>query len=74
MSWTKEHIEACAHGVITTRDLCGDEREAINQYASDFNLPYPSGKDLFEIQSKADRMWRSFQQQAGVKRKYWKTA
>jgi hypothetical protein len=64
-----EHIQDLAQTILTTRDLCGDERQAVLDYLADhgFARGYPSAAIVAEqARAQADRIWRQSQREAGV--------
>jgi hypothetical protein len=58
--------------IVTTRDFCGNEIEAIQDLAADEGIP----KQWLELYDAAiplaNNKWRGFQKAAGVKSKYWR--
>ena len=69
--WSNKHKQNAAEAIIATRDLCGDEYVAVKQYADDHNLMFPVVQ-YNAIMYMADKMWKSFQEQANVNPKYYK--
>lgn len=61
----KTDISEAAQSIIETRDLCGDEHEALKQWQSD-NRKLTS-REIDEVRREVGRQWLSFQRQAGAK-------
>jgi hypothetical protein len=64
-----EHIQDLAQTILTTRDLCGDERTAIRDYLADHGFT-PGSPNAVIIADKArieaNRQWQWAQREAGV--------
>jgi len=69
--WSNKHKDEAAKAVVTTRDFCGDEFDAVRQYADDNGLKFPKAQ-YNNIIYRADKLWRKYQAQAGVNPKYYK--
>ena len=65
MSTTTSIIEEAATVIIETRDLCGDEREALQQFQDDNRKL--SATELREARQLAEVLWSRSQHQAGVR-------
>ncbi len=61
------HIEAAAEAIITTRDFCGNERQAVRDYCSDNNIEFSNNFFCSAIDV-ADQNWAASQIAAGVMR------
>lgn len=62
-------IEGAIDAIITTRDFCGDEREAVRDYCAD--LEQPHWQTVYRIANfRANARWNTFQKAAGVNPKY----
>jgi hypothetical protein len=57
--------------IINTRDLCGNEREAVMELAAEHNLDQIAARKLHQIANfRANARWNEFQKAAGVPAKY----
>ena len=57
--------------IVESRNLCGDERYAVETVAADNGIP-DQGAKLFRLAYRgAQNKWRSCQAGAGVPSKYW---
>ena len=66
MIWSEKHKEGAAQAIVNSRELCGDEMEAVRQYADDNDLRFPTVQ-LGAIRYMADLLWQEYRRQAGVK-------
>lgn len=65
-------ITLAVEAIITTRDFCGDERQAALDVAADYGYTGQDAQKILSIaRPRANKNWRSYQEAAGVKRKYW---
>lgn len=73
MAQTETLVEAMAKAIVGIREFCGNELEAAKEACilsgTIFN---PEMKEYFEATQQANRIWRGYQQEAGVDRKYWR--
>ncbi len=70
MIWTNAHKKGGAKAIVDARLLCGNEKDALQQYADDYDLKYPKAQSgaIFHM---ANMIWRNYQKEAGVHPKYW---
>ena len=61
-----QYIQEAADAVVTTRDFCGSESNAIRMVEDDYGIRFTS-EERFEIMSRADGTWRESQIQAGAR-------
>lgn len=64
-------IQEIAAAIVTTRDFCGCESEAIDEVFADLGIPRDPSI-VSEAYREANGEWRRCQKAAGVPRKYWK--
>ena len=67
MSNINDHLNSAAQAIITARDFCGDEREAVRDYAAENGILF-SRDFLIEARRRADAIWAGYQRAAGVKK------
>jgi len=72
MTFIPDHIvSAAAKTIITTRDFCGDEREAVRDFAIDNGFKADWQKLHKLATFRANNRWRNCQKAAGVKKPLW---
>ena len=64
-------IQTIANAIVTTRDFCGNEAEAIEDVFFDLGISRDAGI-ISEAYREANGEWRACQKAAGVPSKYWK--
>ena len=65
----QDHITNAVELIINTRDFCGNEMEAIQDYCADEGIR--DWHSLWKIANfRANAQWNSYQAQAGVHAKY----
>lgn len=64
-------IQCAAEAIVTTRDFCGNEKEAAEESFYDSGLK-PTDDLMFQAQREANSLWRADQKAAGVKPKHWR--
>lgn len=63
----EEHIDLAADAVITTRDFCGDEREAAHDCLADLGHGRADRDRVMPVVfARAKGEWNRFQKMAGV--------
>ena len=69
MILNKAQIADAAQAILNSRELCGNEREAFNQWASDNGI---KSNDAIYRQAnfRANHTWNQYQCSAGVPEKY----
>jgi hypothetical protein len=69
----KDHIilEA-AEAIISARDMCGNEKEAVIDVVNDHGIKDPAARNkVWKIAKfRANKMWNRFQREAGVNEKH----
>ncbi len=63
---TISHVELCADEVTNTRDFCGNESDAINDFCAEHNI-FNSSVFVDCVIGTVNKRWRESQQAAGVK-------
>ena len=66
-----DFIKEAANLILNTRDFCGDEVTALNDFANEHNIILDN-QMREDILFTANLAWRDSQKAAGVKKKYWK--
>lgn len=61
-----EIIDEVAGAIVTARDFCGNEREAVRDWQADNGI-FLSPETIASAFVKANAYWRNSQQEAGVK-------
>ena len=69
MYYTNEQIAYTADRIITSRDFCGNEKEASQDAAEELGIKW-SIKLYRMARYRANGKWNQYQRQAGVKEKY----
>ena len=59
------NIDAAAEAIITTRDFCGSERQAVKDFCADNNIEFSNNFFCLAIDV-ADQKWAASQIAAGV--------
>lgn len=74
MAHVSEHlIEEAAQTIVTVRDLCGNESEALREFWSEVGVSKSDGARVTALViAKANGIWRGFQRAAGVAEKHWR--
>lgn len=65
----KLFLRAAIQSVLNTRELCGNEDEALDQAAADYGIKL-TPEVLHHVFSEVNRRWREYQKDAGVHPKY----
>ena len=69
MNITETQLHDAAKAICNSRELCGNEREAFNQWAEDNNIA-PTTELYKAANFRAGQIWRNYQVAAGVPKKY----
>lgn len=69
MKLTAKQIEDAAKAICNSRELCGNEREAFNDWAADNGIA-PELSIYKEANFRAAQIWRKYQISAGVDLKH----
>lgn len=70
---TDNLIEEAAQTVVTVRDFCGNEKEALREFWAEMNVSKADGERVTALViARANGIWRGFQRAAGVAEKHWR--
>ena len=69
MILTRNQIEQAAKAICNSREFCGNEREAFDDWCADNGIK--SNTSIYrQANFRAVSMWRGYQKEAGVPEKY----
>lgn len=59
-----ERIKDAAYAIVSAREFCGNEREALRDWQGDYGPLTRAERDA--ARAEADRIWAGYQREAGV--------
>jgi hypothetical protein len=74
MTYVTDHlIEEAAQTIVMTRDMCGNEAEALREFWREVGVSKQDAERVSGLAvAKANGIWRTAQRAAGVAEKYWR--